>query len=194
MANTLKSIVAKLNDTMRATLEGAAGLCLARTHYDVEIEHFLTKLLDASGTDFAGILQHFGVDKARLAGELARSLDNLKSGNARTPAFSPSLLRMLREAWTIGSLEFGAGQVRSGAAILALVSDEELSRLVLRRQQGVPQDRARGAAQGAAGDPGGFARVRCGRGRSCRLRARRRAGRRARRAARRRTSISSPST
>jgi type VI secretion system protein VasG len=131
MANTLKSIVAKLNDTMRATLEGAAGLCLARTHYDVEIEHFLTKLLDASGTDFAGIVQHFGVDKARLAGELGRSLDGLKSGNARTPAFSPSLVRMLRESWTIGSLEFGAGQVRSGAAILALVSDEELSRLVL---------------------------------------------------------------
>ena len=116
---------------MRATLEGAAGLCLARTHYDVEIEHFLTKLLDASGTDFAGIMQHFGVDKARLAGELGRSLDGIKTGNARTPAFSPSLMRMLREAWTIGSLEFGAGQVRSGAAILALVSDDELSRLVL---------------------------------------------------------------
>ena len=131
MASTLKSIVAKLNDTMRGTLEGAAGLCLARTHYDVEIEHFLTKLLDASGTDFAGIIQHFGVDKARLAGELGRSLDGIKTGNARTPAFSPSLMRMLREAWTIGSLEFGAGQVRSGAAILALVSDEELSRLVL---------------------------------------------------------------
>ena len=38
---------------------------------------------------------------------------------------------MLREAWTLGSLEFGAGQVRSGTAILALVSDDELSRLVL---------------------------------------------------------------
>jgi type VI secretion system protein VasG len=131
MASTLKSIVAKLNDTMRGTLEGAAGLCLARTHYDVEIEHFLTKLLDAGGTDFAGIIQHFGVDKARLAGELGRSLDAIKTGNARTPAFSPSLLRMLREAWTIGSLEFGAGQVCSGAAILALVSDDELSRRVL---------------------------------------------------------------
>jgi type VI secretion system protein VasG len=129
MAN-LKSIVAKLNDTMRGTLDGAAGLCVARTHYDVEVEHFLTKLLDASGSDFAGIVQHFGVDKARLAGELARSLDRLKTGNARTPAFSPSLYRMLREAWTVGSLEFGAGQVRSGAAILALVSDDELSRLV----------------------------------------------------------------
>ncbi|MCX6629965.1 MAG: type VI secretion system ATPase TssH, partial [Candidatus Solibacter sp.] len=105
----MKSIVAKLNDTMRSTLEGAAGLCLARTHYDVEIEHFLTKLLDSSGTDFAGIVQHFGVDKARLSGELGRSLDKLKSGNARTPAFSPSLVRMLREAWTVGSLELGTG-------------------------------------------------------------------------------------
>ncbi len=57
MANVLKAIVGKLNDTMRTTLEGAAGLCLARTHYDVEIEHFLTKLLDVGGTDFAGILQ-----------------------------------------------------------------------------------------------------------------------------------------
>jgi type VI secretion system protein VasG len=131
MASTLKAVVGKLNDTMRAALEGAAGLCLARTHYDIEIEHFLTKLQDAGGTDFAGIVQHFGVDKVRLAGELARSLDALKSGNARTPAFSPSLLRMLREAWTIGSLEFGAGQVSSGAAILALVADDELSRLVL---------------------------------------------------------------
>ena len=130
MAN-LRSIVAKLNDTMRGTLDGAAGLCVARTHYDVEIEHFLTKLLDAGGTDFAGIVQHFGVDKARLAGELSRSLDKLKTGNARTPAFSPSLYRMLREAWTTGSLEFGAGQVRSGTAILALVADDELSRLVL---------------------------------------------------------------
>src|ERR1035441_2773331 len=88
MANSLKSIVAKLNDTMRGTLDGAEGLCMSRTHYDVEIEHFLTKLLDASGTDFAGIVQHFGVDKVRLAGELARSLDKLKTGNARTPAFA----------------------------------------------------------------------------------------------------------
>jgi len=130
MANTLKSIVAKLNDTMRSALEGAAGLCLARTHYDVEIEHFLTKLLDVPGTDFAGILQQFGVDKARLAGELGRSLDGLKTGNARNPSFSPTLLKMLREGWTIGSLEFGSGQVRTGAAFLALVDDPELSRML----------------------------------------------------------------
>ena len=130
MAISLKAIVGRLNDTTRAALEGAAGLCLARTHYDVEIEHFLMKLLDATDSDFARIVKQFGVDKARLSAELSRSLDKLKTGNARTPAFSPSLFRMLTEAWTVGSLEFNAGQVRTGFAILALVSDEELSRIV----------------------------------------------------------------
>ena len=118
MPVTLKAIVSKLNDTTRKALEDAAGLCLARTHYDVEIEHFLVKLMDAADSDFAVILKHFGVDKARLAGELSRSLDKLKTGNARTPSFSPSLHRMLTEAWTMGSLEFGAGQVRTGFCAL----------------------------------------------------------------------------
>ena len=125
----LKSIVSKLNDTTRMALEGAAGLCLARTHYDVEIEHFLMKLLDASDSDFARILKQFGVDKARLAAELTRSLDKLKTGNARTPSFSPSLFKMLTEAWSIGSLEYGAGQVRSSFALLALLSDDDLARI-----------------------------------------------------------------
>ena len=130
MAISLKAIVSKLNDTTRKTLEDAAGLCLARTHYDVEIEHFLVKALDSSDSDCARILKQFGVDKARLSGELSRALDKLKSGNARTPSFSPTLFRMLTEAWSIGSLEFNSGQVRTGFTILALVSDEELSRVV----------------------------------------------------------------
>ncbi|HUA58526.1 MAG TPA: type VI secretion system ATPase TssH [Verrucomicrobiae bacterium] len=130
MGVSLKSIVSKLNDTTRTALEGAAGLCLARTHYDVEIEHFLLKLLDTTDSDFAKIVKQFGVDKARLSGELSRALDKLKTGNARTPSFSPSLFTMLTEAWTVGSLEFGAFQVRTGFAVMALVSHEDLSRIV----------------------------------------------------------------
>src|SRR6202522_1411442 len=130
MGLNLKSLIAKLNDPTRAALEGAAGLCLSRTHYDIEIEHFLTKLLDSTSGDFAAILKHFEVDKSRLTNELSRSMDKLKSGNARTPAISPTVLKMLTTAWTIGSIDFNAGQVRTGFAILALVSDEELSRLI----------------------------------------------------------------
>ncbi len=130
MGINLKSLIGKLNDQARAALEGAAGLCLSRTHYDIEVEHFLTKLLDSSSGDFAAIIKHFEIDKSRLTSELARSMDKLKSGNARTPAISPTVLKMLTTAWTIGSIDFNAGQVRTGFAILALASDEELSRLI----------------------------------------------------------------
>jgi type VI secretion system protein VasG len=130
MGINLKSLISKLNDAARAALEGAAGLCLSRTNYDIEIEHFLTKLLDSSSGDFAAIIKHFEIDKSRLTNELSRSLDKLKSGNARTPAISPTVLKMLTTAWTIGSIDFNAGQVRTGFAILALVSDEELARLI----------------------------------------------------------------
>src|SRR5271167_1723020 len=130
MTANLKGLIGKLNDTTRNTLEAAAGFCLARTHYDIEVEHFLLKLLDVTDSDLPRILKQFGVDKSRLTGDLTRSLDKLKSGNARTPAFSPSLTDMLSDAWTVGSIDFGSAQVRTGFCILAIASSGDLSRLM----------------------------------------------------------------
>ena len=130
MTANLKGLIGKLNDTTRNSLEAAAGFCLARTHYDIEVEHFLLKLLDATDSDLSRILKQFSVDKSRLTGDLTRSLDKLKSGNARTPAFSPTLTDMLSEAWTIGSIDFGSAQVRTGFCILAIASSGDLSRLM----------------------------------------------------------------
>jgi type VI secretion system protein VasG len=129
MSINLKSLIGKLNDPTRSALEASAGLCLSRTHYDIEIEHYLLKLMDADG-DLGGILKASGVDRSRLTADLNRSLDRLKSGNARTPALSPSLLKMFTEAWTLGSLNYGAARIRSGFTVLALFADEELARLV----------------------------------------------------------------
>src|SRR5215467_1328250 len=130
MSADLRSLVGKLNDATRNCMEAAAGLCLSRTHYDVEIEHYLMKLLDSSSGDFACIAKEFGLDKARLAKELTGSLDRLKSGNARTPALSPYLVKMLTEAWVLGSVDYGAHQIRTGFTILALSTNEELARIV----------------------------------------------------------------
>src|SRR5579859_4790510 len=130
MTANLKGLIGKLNDTTRNTLEAAAGFCLSRTHYDIELEHFLLKLLDVTDSDLPRILKQFGVDKSRLTSDLTRSLDKLKSGNARTPAFSPTLTDMLSDAWTVGSLDFGAAQVRTGFCVLAIAGSGDLSRLM----------------------------------------------------------------
>src|SRR3954463_13310962 len=130
MSVNLRALIAKLDSTTRGVVEAAAGLCLSRTHYDVEVEHYLVKLLDVTDSDFAFVLKQYAIDRSRLASDLTKSLDHLKTGNARTPAISPHVSRMLTEAWTIGSIEYGATQVRTGHTILALLSDEDLSRMV----------------------------------------------------------------
>ncbi len=127
----LKALIGKLNKETRSAVESAAGLCLSRTHYDVEIEHFLLKALDATDGDLSFAFRHFGIDRSRLAGDLQRSLDKLRSGNARTPALSPTLVRVLTDGWTLGSVEFGAGQVRTGHVLLALTADDDLRRMAL---------------------------------------------------------------
>jgi type VI secretion system protein VasG len=130
MSTNLKALIDKMNDTTRKTLESAAGLCVARTHYDIEIEHYLMKALDGTDNDITAILKHFGVDRSRLTKELERGLDSLKSGNARSPAFSPGVVKMLSEAWTVASIDFNAGSIRTGFTLLALLGDEELARIV----------------------------------------------------------------
>jgi type VI secretion system protein VasG len=146
MSVNLKSLIGKLNETTRHALEAAAGLCMSRAQYDVEIEHYLLKLLDAADSDLVAILKQFDVDKSRLTAELTRSLDKIKSGNARTPAFSPSLIRMFTEAWTIGSIDYGMAQLRSGLTVLALTGIEDLARImrdVSKEMQKIPAESLR---------------------------------------------------
>jgi type VI secretion system protein VasG len=125
----LKSLIGHLDEASRKALEAAAGLCLSRTHYDIEVEHYLLRLLDQSAGEFGVILDHFNVDRARFSAELTGSLDRLKSGNARTPSLSPSVVHMLTDAWTIASLDFESERIRPAHTLLALLSNEELSRL-----------------------------------------------------------------
>ena len=148
MSVNLRALIGRLNDESRRALESAAGLCLSRTHYDVEIEHYLMKALDDTAGDVAAILKHYGIDRSRLASELTRSLDKLKTGNARNPSFSPTVVKMFTEAWTIGSLEFGATKVRTGHLMLALRSVDELARLT----QGVSKELEKIPAEGLKKD------------------------------------------
>src|SRR5690606_18136742 len=117
-----------LNTTSRSALESAAGLCLSRTNYNVEIEHWLARLLDEPNTDLAAILHHYGVDHSRLVSDVTRQIDRFKTGNARPPALAPNIVDLAREGWLIASVECGAPQTRSGHLLVALLTDEALSR------------------------------------------------------------------
>ncbi len=124
----LKQLVGRLNDVCRRTLEAAAGLTLSRTHYNVEIEHWLVTLADRADGDIAAILRHYEIDLGRFAIDLNRSLEKMKTGNGRAPSLSPDIVELVKQAWLLASLEQGATRLRSGHILWALLADETLSR------------------------------------------------------------------
>ena len=128
VAIDLRSLIGRLDDCCRRALEAAAGLTLSRTHYNVEIEHWLIKLAEGADTDFAAVLRHYEIDQGRFMADLNRALDRMKTGNSRAPALSPDIVDLGKQAWLIASIEHGLARLRSGHLLLALLSDETLSR------------------------------------------------------------------
>src|SRR5579859_3661600 len=123
----LKQLVGHLNDPSRRALEAAAGLTLSRTHYNIEIEHWLITLADRADGDVAAILRHYEIDQGRFASDLNRVLDRMKTGNGRAPSLAPDIVELVKQAWLLASLELGAAQIRSGHLLLALLADEMLA-------------------------------------------------------------------
>ncbi|PKF63481.1 type VI secretion system ATPase TssH [Psychromonas sp. psych-6C06] len=122
----LKSLVGRLNETSRNALEGAAGICLARTHFNVEIEHWLLKLLEVRDSDIVAILEKFDVDLGRLVQDINRELDRIKGGNTRAPALSPTIVDISKNAWMLASVEYGQPVATSAHILTALLLDDTL--------------------------------------------------------------------
>jgi type VI secretion system protein VasG len=126
----LKALVGRFNEHCRRSLEAAAGLTLSRSHYNVELEHWLIKLADGADTDIAAILRHYDADHGRLMADLNRGLDRMKTGNARAPSLSPEIVEVAKQAWLLASVEHGLTKMRSGHLLWAMLADETVSRHV----------------------------------------------------------------
>ena len=101
---------------------------MSRTHYNVEIEHWLVKLADGTDTDIAAIFRQYEIDHGRFMADLNKALDRLKTGNSRAPGLAPDVVDTAKQAWLLASIEQGLSRVRSGHVLLALLSDETLAR------------------------------------------------------------------
>ncbi len=138
MSLDLKTLIDKLNPTCRRVLEESAGLCVSQTHYNVEVEHFVAKLLDlpdSYDSDLRRALRQYDVDRTAVVREIQGSLSRFERGNSRTPAFSQQLLLLLREAWLASTLQLQTPAIRTGSLLLTLLGHDMLRGLIL---QSVP--------------------------------------------------------
>jgi type VI secretion system protein VasG len=126
-----KSLLGRLNTTCFEAFNNAAGLCLSRTNYDIEIEHILAKLLENDNTDLHKIFHQYEINVDRLTKDVETSLNRLKTGNANRPDISPRIPDWIEKAWLLASVNYGASKMRSGHLLLALL-DTRLAREISR--------------------------------------------------------------
>ncbi|KGM51278.1 ATPase AAA [Lysobacter concretionis Ko07 = DSM 16239] len=132
MSSNLKTLIGKLNGTCRQAAERAANLCLAQGHYEVDLEHLLLALLEPPRADVALIIQRSGLGADSLRQDLENEIARFKTGNTRTPVFSPHLPALFEHAWLLASLDEQTTRIRSGHLLLALLSAPGLSQLAYR--------------------------------------------------------------
>jgi len=123
----LKSLVGKLNAHCQGALEGAAGFCLSRQHYNVEIEHWLIKLLEIPDSDLLAILDEFDINAGKFAQELNNELEYLKSGNTRAPALSPTIVDLAKSAWMLASIDYKHSLATSAHLLGAMILDDNIN-------------------------------------------------------------------
>ncbi len=118
----IKSLLMRLNDYSSAAMQAAAGLCVSRTHYEITIEHFLTRLFENPNSDWPLAFARLNVDSAKVVRAIEATLEDFKTGNAAKPVFSPLLLELIQDAWLISSIDLEERKIRSGAILLAFLS------------------------------------------------------------------------
>lgn len=118
----IKNLLNLLTAHCTRALEGAAGLCVSRTHYEVTVEHLLARLLEDPQGDLPLILRHFDVDPAAVIRGVEQTIERLNTGNGGKPVFSPVLIQWLQDAWLISSIDLADDRIRSGALLAALLA------------------------------------------------------------------------
>jgi type VI secretion system protein VasG len=98
----------------------------------VELVHWVQQLVQSDDNDWSKLLEHFSVDRSRMASQITSSLDDLPRGATSISDFSPHLEEAVKQAWVYSTLMFGLAHVRSGTLLYALLETPSLKQILLK--------------------------------------------------------------
>ena len=120
------ALFGKLNPLAYKAIEGATVFCKLRGNPFVELQHWITQILNNQDSDLHRIVRHYGLDTSALAADLTASLDRLPRGASSVTDLSEWVEDAVERAWVYGSLMFGEKQVRSGHLVVGMLKTTRL--------------------------------------------------------------------
>lgn len=122
----------KLNRTGYDAFIKAMSTARGEGHRHVDVLHWLYHVVSNKQSDISVTLGAMGLDRGRVLTDLTTALAQLDKNVTEIPAISDSMAQMLKNGWVYATLLFGEVQVRSGHALVALLSSSEQRRVLSR--------------------------------------------------------------
>ncbi|VAW76160.1 ClpB-like protein [hydrothermal vent metagenome] len=117
----IRILLSKLNDFCATGIENGAEFAAVRSHYEVNIEHVLIKMLEQGGGDIDRLFRYYEIDMDELWEGMLEFLSKQRAANAGKPVLSAALFQWLEKAWLASSLYYDATCIRSVSLIDALI-------------------------------------------------------------------------
>ncbi|MEN7531101.1 type VI secretion system ATPase TssH [Cupriavidus sp. DL-D2] len=128
IARDYSPFLRRLNTHCAHALADAASLCETRAHRDIEVEHWLIKLLELGEGDLLAILRRYELDVDTIWNGLLAAVDRLPHDLRGKPGLSSRLGQWLEAAWLKASLSEGTQSIRSAHLLAALAETPSLLR------------------------------------------------------------------
>src|SRR6266702_346632 len=115
------ALFGKLNSIAYKAVEGATVFCKLRGNPYVELVHWMHQVLQLQNSDLHCVVRALDLDASKLARDLTVTLDRLPRGATAISDLSPHFVDAVERAWVWATLKYGAGRIRTGHILLALL-------------------------------------------------------------------------
>ncbi|VFU09590.1 type VI secretion system ATPase TssH [Methylocella tundrae] len=125
---SLEAVTGKLNRVGYETFIQALRHAKSSGNRNVELAHWLAHILQKERSDLALTADHFKLDRAKLASDIASAIDGFRRNETEMPGVSNTVVDLLDRGWHYATLFFGETQIRTGHILAGAMKSLELRR------------------------------------------------------------------
>ena len=140
MNNYLKQIFEKFTPASRVCLDAALSQAIARTHYEIEVEHVLLTLITHNSELMESLSLGAGLAPDTLLGIVQQMLGSFRNGNTTPPVFSSRMVQWLEKSWLHASAGWGQTHLAPHALIACLIDEDAVPDLASSVRQALKCD------------------------------------------------------